>query len=123
MKSHSYKKATYRCEDCTFVGENRATMEVHLGRAHSENLECGLCEFQVGNLEKLDLHLFTCEIYQCGNCDLKEKCTTELKKHSKIEHYYMNQAHIKHLKMDRNNFIEVSCKDYYSEGRLQKQKP
>ena len=35
MKTHSYKKATYQCEDCNFVGENKPTMEVHLGRAHS----------------------------------------------------------------------------------------
>ena len=46
MKTHSYKKTKYRCENCEFWGSNEMTMEVHFGRNHSENVECGLCEFK-----------------------------------------------------------------------------
>ena len=63
MKSHLYKEAKFRCEDCPFVGKNFETMEVHAGKAHTDNLECGLCENNFENIENLNLHLQTCEIY------------------------------------------------------------
>ena len=40
-------------------------MEVHLGKHHSEKNECGLCDFEAGNLENLETHLNTCEFFQC----------------------------------------------------------
>ena len=49
MKRHSYKYAQYQCEDCEYVGQNEETMDVHNGRAHCENFECGLCEFEAGS--------------------------------------------------------------------------
>ena len=42
MKTHSYKEAKFKCEDCTFVGKWKETMEVHLGRSHTDFFECGL---------------------------------------------------------------------------------
>ena len=39
MKLHSYKKAAYKCEDCEFIGESPYTMDVHIGKLHSENKE------------------------------------------------------------------------------------
>ena len=36
MKIHSYKKVDYKCEECYFCGTNCMSMEVHLGKAHSE---------------------------------------------------------------------------------------
>ena len=34
---------------------------VHLGKCHSENLECGMCEAGFDELNKLEMHLNTCE--------------------------------------------------------------
>jgi hypothetical protein len=39
MKSHSYKKAKFNCEDCDFVGERFETMEVHMGKCRTGNFE------------------------------------------------------------------------------------
>ena len=47
IKSHSYKRANYKCDDCDFVGESEFTMEVHIGKFHSEKYECGICDLEV----------------------------------------------------------------------------
>jgi hypothetical protein len=47
IKEHSYRDAKYKCEVCDFCGDSFLTMEVHNKTYLSENLECGLCEFQV----------------------------------------------------------------------------
>ena len=60
MKTHSYKRAEFKCEECEFCGETELTMEIHLGKMPQENFECGLCGFEAIDLEKLELHLFTC---------------------------------------------------------------
>ena len=39
------------------------SMVVHLGKYHSENLECGLCEAGFGELSKLEMNLNTCEVH------------------------------------------------------------
>ena len=44
MRSHSFKEAKFKCEDCDFVGQSRETMEVHIGKSHTDNFECGLFE-------------------------------------------------------------------------------
>ena len=99
MKQHSYIRAYYKCEDCEFEGENYETMEVHFGKTHSDNLECGLCEVQMDTLENLEMHLFTCEIYVCCSCFLKGKSLSELKSHVVNEHG-VDEAFL-HLKMNR----------------------
>jgi hypothetical protein len=62
MKTHSYKRVQYQCEECDYCAINTMTMELHLGKANSERLECGLCEYLATDLEDLDTHLLTCEI-------------------------------------------------------------
>ena len=51
MQHHSYKKATLKCSDCDFFGGNEKTMEVHIGKSHSDILECGICEHKAEDLE------------------------------------------------------------------------
>ena len=46
LKGHSYREAHYKCEECDFLGESEFTMEVHLGKLHSEKYDCGLCDFE-----------------------------------------------------------------------------
>ena len=65
MLLHSYKKVSFQCQDCEFVGENKSTMEVHNGKHHANEKECGLCEFNTVNTENLEIHLSTCEMYLC----------------------------------------------------------
>ena len=36
-------------------------MEVHLGKFHSEQYDCGLCDYVATSLENIETHLFTCE--------------------------------------------------------------
>ena len=51
--SHSYTKANFKCDDCDFVGESEYTMEVHIGKFHSEKYECGICDIEVKDLKAL----------------------------------------------------------------------
>ena len=61
MKTHSYRESNYQCEDCDFCGPNEFTMEVHAGRSHSADHECGLCDYKAKNVEDLETHISTCE--------------------------------------------------------------
>ena len=55
MKSHSYKLVKFRCAECDFVGENDLTMDVHVGRNHADDFECGLCENKFESVESLEI--------------------------------------------------------------------
>lgn len=60
IKSHSYKEANYKCDDCEFIGASDFTMEVHLGKCDSEKYECGLCDFEATSIDNLEIHLTSC---------------------------------------------------------------
>ena len=40
LKSHSFKEANYKCEYWDFVSKHTLTMEVHMGKLHTDKLEC-----------------------------------------------------------------------------------
>ena len=92
IKTHSYRLIQYQCNMCSFSEYNEVGIEVHVGREHGENFECGMCEFIAEDLESLDLHLLTCEIYKCNKCEIVFKTykilsNTLLKmKHIKVQH-------------------------------------
>jgi dimeric dUTPase (all-alpha-NTP-PPase superfamily) len=115
IKSHSYKNAKLKCHDCDFVGESDITMEVHIGKEHSENFECGLCEFEAPNFENLDIHLNVCEVYQCGGCEKIFKTIKNVKDHIEKMQYSDGWHYVYHLKLDRDNANEVSEKQYRSD--------
>lgn len=116
MKSHSYKQITYQCEECDYCGINEMTMEVHIGKNHNENFECGLCEYVANNLEALDTHLFTCEIYECYYEEERFKSLRDLKTHFETEHPTKNTNYkFIHAKQDRENVEEIVCKDHFSQ--------
>ena len=93
-------------------------MEVHLGKHHSEKYECGLCDFEAGNLENLETHLNTCEVFQCDwdkeKCKKRFKTLTDIKKHF-LEDHNKEYGYLEHLKLDRNDCNEVSEKAYRSD--------
>ena len=81
LKYHSYKKSTYKCEDCDYCSENFLTMEVHVGKHHGGKTECGLCNFEAKDLEALNMHLSTCQIYVCDECYYRTIHIHEIKEH------------------------------------------
>ena len=56
LKEHSYKRENYRCTECDFVGRQPITMEIHLGKYHSDKFECGLCDSETKDFETLQTH-------------------------------------------------------------------
>ena len=115
MKIHSYKKSEFKCEDCSFVGSNEWTMEIHYGRVHKETLACGLCDLEVNDSEQLEIHLSTCEAYVCDcDCDYRTKQLSELKKHTEKNHSTFPNIYIYHVKLDRKNEEEATYKYHAS---------
>ena len=100
------KDNSYSCKECQFVGYNMYSHEVHMGKVHSINYDCGLCDIEFGNLEDLEIHLNTCEIYKCRDCSHKETNVSDIKKHVKSKHE--GSTNIDHLKISRNDKNEVS---------------
>ena len=120
MKRHSYNFATWKCVECDFVGGCEDTMQVHVGKFHSEKIECSLCESEAKTFEDLDTHLFTCEIYECGKYKTKRKSLKEIKTHVESDHAEDKESvfglpSIYHIKMDRENFVEVLSTRYHIE--------
>ena len=111
--THSYHSKTekhHKCEECDFTSTTIETMEVHIGKCCYNYFECGLCEDRFESLEKLELHLKTCEIYECGKCYIRFKSLSEVKKHIEKEHEVEQSLH--HLKMDRSDESKVVFKHY-----------
>ena len=44
-------------------------MEMHLGKEHGENVECGLCWLIAKHLETLVVYIFTCDKFVCKTCE------------------------------------------------------
>jgi hypothetical protein len=86
MIQHSYKTIKYQCEKCNYFGVNNETMEVHIGKGHSETFECGMCDLALQNLESLETHLKTCEMCECSKCCDKFKTLLDIKKHIREDH-------------------------------------
>ena len=115
LKIHTYKHSyttenrTAKCDSCHFECDTVDTMEVHVGKCRQNNFECGLCEVNFDKISDLEIHLKTCEIYQCGSCYIRDKNLSEMKKHVQETH---SSTDIGYLKMDRNNESEVNQTDY-----------
>ena len=43
-------------------------MEVHNGKCQTDTFICGLCEIGTSTFEDLEVHLTSCEIYECEVC-------------------------------------------------------
>ena len=114
MKTHSYQELRYKCEDCAFWGPNSISMEVHHGKMHCQNYECGMCEYPAKDSESLEIHIQTCEIYKCESCDNNVRCKTisEIKTHAEETH--KGGIEIFHVKQDRKNDDYVSYVEYWS---------
>ena len=103
------------CENCGFECKSIYTMEVHIGKCVSNNFECGLCDAKFENLISLELHLRTCEIYECSECYQKIKTISDMKKHFAENHASCDKGKdvIQHLKIDLKSLSEVIIKSYF----------
>ena len=85
-------------------------MEVHIGKCFTDNFECGLCDAKFDDLYTLEIHLRTCEVYECFECALKERNLSDLKKHVVEDHEDCDTIH--HMKIDLENLTKVIIKSY-----------
>ena len=114
--SHSYKcssKLKYKCEECEFWGPNTRTMEMHVKKLHSEDISCGICDLKVKNVEELETHLVTCEVYRCSDCKTKFSTVSDIKKHINKDHKGRNVC-LTHLKTNRDHFDFIDDNFYTS---------
>ena len=75
-----------------------------------EEFECGLCEIKFKIVGDLDIHLKTCEVYECCECCIRNKSLEEMKRHVQEDHEGANA--LNHLKMDRDDISKVTLKYY-----------
>ena len=115
MRVHSYKQVEYKCEECDYCCENEPSMEVHIGSVHNEHFECGLCDFVAGTVDALEMHLFTCEIYEYCECEVRYNTLAEMKHHV-CEYHTKGKTFLKiiHAKQNRKNKEEITCTQYYN---------
>ena len=110
MSMHSYKYVQYQCGICDFTGGCDIDMEVHLAKIHGDNFECGLCDFEAKDLENLEMHLITCEMFKCGICENRIFQFSNLKKHFQDNHESSEKTRrVTHIKPYRD------VKDVYEE--------
>ena len=111
--THSYSSTPFVqeqvCKQCEFKCQISESMEVHLGKC-GPDFYCGLCERNFDNLDMLEVHLNTCEIYECSVCAERFQILSEMKKHMHDNHDSCKQIY--HLKMDRKDPKEVNVKKY-----------
>ena len=109
---HTATDSNYKCLDCDFCAYNEISIQVHQGRSHGDEFECGLCDFQADSLETLNLHLTTCECYECYSCKIRVFTISDIKEHIKEKHdsEYVN---IYHGKLDRKdeNYVKQTSYD------------
>ena len=85
--------------------------EVHMGRSHTNILDCGLCDAEFNKLEDLNHHLTTCEVYMCRYCRTKETTLFDIKKHVKENH--IDGATIDQAKSSRRSKDQFPEKMYW----------
>ena len=119
MKTHSYRQIQYQCTMCNFSEYAEIGIEVHVGREHGENFECGLCEYIAEDLEILDVHLLTCEVYKCNNCGNVLKSLQNLKQHFLDVHGNDKQRKTTHIKQSREDRHSYDTREYYFKDLFQ----
>ena len=115
LRTHSYKEVHYQCKECDIFCDTEMEMEVHIGKNHSDKFDCGLCSVETKTCEDLKIHLITCEIYKCENCDKKFGTLPDVKDHVKKEHLFViDYVRIIHLKQNRteNDVIDETAYQY-----------
>ena len=121
LKMHTSKKHTkakdqgkkYHCDHCKIMVSSKETLEVHIGKNHSEKFTCGLCENIFTSREHLETHLNTCEIYRCSKCEKKESTLPRMKDHVITEHDSEMYLMIDNFKISREDSEDMTWRDFY----------
>ena len=113
MRGHTYTEENdmWKCNDCDFKGKNVWTLQIHNGMHHSKPVECGLCDFQAKDFDNLNLHIKTCEIYECNECEHVSNNISSIKKHMKSNND-CSIGTIHHVKISRYSDNEADQKEY-----------
>ena len=109
---HTATDSNLKCLDCDFCAYNEISIQVHQGRCHGDGFECGLCDFQADSLEILNLHLTTCESYECYKCNIRLHHISDIREHIK-ENHEAEYVRISHGKLDRKdtNYVKETSYD------------
>jgi hypothetical protein len=121
LKTHTYRTVDMKCEDCDFLANDDLSLEVHSAKKHSGNFECALCGFIAKDEDHLNIHLHTCETFECSLCKPKiiMKNVPAVSNHLSSKHAKnTNNIDIIHIKMDRKDPETVSVKTLKSETFL-----
>ena len=121
LKQHTSKKHTKSedkgrtvfCEYCKHAFNNNETLAVHIGKNHTDNFKCGLCERFFETKENLEVHLNTCEVYQCTKCKKKELTMSDSKEHIIKDHDSENYIMVDNFKLSRENWEDVTWRNFY----------
>ena len=113
LEKHMYchTQAKYLCDECDFFALNYWTVTIHEGKEH-DKLTCGLYDYKTTTIASLELHLTTCEIYSCKECDFNTRQISEMKHHEKENICKCDEKCTWHIKLNRNNKEEANMKLY-----------
>ena len=77
----------------------------YAAKFHGDQHVCGLCDYEAKDLEQLEIHLSTCECYQCIVCDEKLWQFIKIKEHFETKHSEFDNKKngIKNIKPSREN--------------------
>ena len=84
-----------------FIEEDAMEMVLNVGFVISEH-----------SLESLNIHLNTCESYECYRCNLRVYNLSDMKEHIHKKHGAKEYLYIKHGKLDRKNADYVKETSY-----------
>ena len=114
---HTAADSNFKCVDCDFCAYNQISIQVHQGREHEDGFTCGLCDFKADSLEMLNLHLKTCESYECNSCNLRVYTISDIRDHIKDKHE-SDYVFITHGKLDRKDENYVKETSYEKDKLL-----
>ena len=86
-------------------------MQVHTGMCHSVHFDCGLCDYKAKTKGNLEVHLKTCEVYECTECYFRVKQLSQMKAHMNSKHE-TEDVKVLHGKQDRICDEEISTTEH-----------
>ena len=75
---HTYHSVKYQCNECEFMANEVETLNVHFGKKHANQSQCGLCDKTFETSGSLAAHLTKCEVFMCASRAKRHTCSQEL---------------------------------------------
>ena len=77
-------------------------MDVHIGKCGFETAyKCGFCDATFAEIDHLEDHLRTCEVYECFECLMRRRSLSEMKTYIVQDHE--NCKKLTHMKINLEN--------------------